>query len=77
MYNRFLWIAPKPMAAKYARCGHPSQLSLVDGGAEEFCTMKRDKHAECGPDAKLWEAKEIQVGDLWDFGGKAGVKKVS
>ena len=59
MYPRFLWCKPWPMAPKYAKCAHPSQLDLVSGSAESFCQMQRESFADyrCGPDAKLFEPK--------------------
>jgi len=37
-------------------CSHPVALSPVDGSASSECLHMR-RMSDCGPDAKLWEAK--------------------
>lgn len=39
------------------KCAHPRLIDLVNGIAVEICATQRNHHP-CGPEGKLWEAKE-------------------
>ena len=43
----------------YAKCKDPEIASRVDGSAIHYCDVRRTTATSpCGPEGKLWEAKE-------------------
>jgi hypothetical protein len=50
-------IIPTPNSNKWAFCTHPNLTDPVTDKPLMWCLAARHFEAECGPDAKLWEAK--------------------
>ena len=46
----------------FSRCSAGGKFNLVTGApVKGFCDLNRDSHGVCGPDAKLWVAKIVEV----------------